>query len=140
MRKIKFRGFTKNCTKNLWIYGDLVHYRKDKLYIIPQNGKCWEKPEDDYKISCDSKFHEVDKNSIGQFTGFKDRFSKEVYEGDILRFEKGDIMYVVWDKEYTGFSLVDPTGDEGSAGISNWYVERTEVIGNIFENKELLDN
>ena len=140
MRKIKFRGFTKNCTENLWIYGDLVHYHKDRVYIIPQNRRCWEKPEDDYKISCDSKFNEVDKKSIGQSTGFKDRLSREIYEGDILKFKKGDIMYVEWDDEYTGFILVDPTGDEGSASIGNWIVEDTEVIGNIFENKELLNN
>ena len=50
MGKIKFRGFTKNCAENLWICGNLVHYRKDKVYIIPQNGRCLKKPEDDYKI------------------------------------------------------------------------------------------
>ena len=139
MRKIKFRGFTRDCIDNEWVYGDLIHYPKDKTYIIPQNGRCWEKPKNDYELPWDSKFHEVDKNSIGQHTGLKDRLSKEIYEGDILKFEKGDIMYVAWDNEYKGFVLIDPVGDEGSAGIGNWILENVEIIGNIFENKELLE-
>ena len=130
MRKIKFRGFSTNFTENEWFEGDLIHYDKDELYIMPQNDRYWDIPHDGIK---------VDKNSTGQSTGLKDRLDKEIYEGDILKFKKGGIMYVAWDDEYKGFVLIDPTGDEGSAGIGNWYVEDTEVIGNIFENKELLE-
>ena len=134
MRKIKFRGFTTDCIDNEWIYGDLIHHDIDETYIIPQNDRYLE-------ITCDitdDDDNRVDETTVGQFTGFEDKNGKEIYEGDILRFEKGDIMYVEWDDEYKGFILVDPTGDEGSASIGNWYVERTEVIGNIFENEELL--
>ena len=131
MGRIKYRGFTKNCTENLWIYGNLLHYRKDKVYIIPQNG-----------ISCDSKFHEVDKNSIGRYTRSKDRFGKEIYEGDILLHIKNKkIKYIEWDEEFRMFDYVDPTGAEKRADDEVWCLEEdTEVIGNIFENKELLDN
>ena len=131
MRKIKFRGFTTNYTDNEWVYGDLIHYDTDEIYIMPQNDKYWDIPNDGER---------VDEITVCQFTGFEDKNGREIYEGDILKFEKGNIMYVEWDDEYKGFILVDPTGDEGSASIGNWYVERTEVIGNIFENIELLNN
>ena len=131
MRKIKFRGFTTNYTDNEWVYGDLIHYDTGEIYIMPQNDKYWDIPNDGER---------VDETTVGQFTGFEDKNGREIYEGDILKFEKGNIMYVEWDDEYKGFILVDPTGDEGSASIGNWYVERTEVIGNIFENIELLNN
>lgn len=129
MRKIKFRGFTTNYTDNEWVYGDLIHYDTGEIYIMPQNDRYWDIPNDGERVV---------KDSIGQHTGLKDRLSKEIYEGDILKFEKGDIMYVAWDNEYKGFVLIDPVGDEGSAGIGNWILENVEIIGNIFENKELL--
>ena len=131
MRKIKFRGFTTNYTDNEWVYGDLIHYDTGEIYIMPQNDKYWDIPNDGER---------VDEITVCQFTGLEDKNGREIYEGDILKFEKGNIMYVEWDDEYKGFILVDPTGDEGSASIGNWYVERTEVIGNIFENIELLNN
>ena len=133
MREIKFRGFTTDCIymDNEWIYGDLIHYDEDEFYIIPQNNSYHDIADDDNRI---------DKQSIGQFTGFKDKNGKEIYEGDILKLidEDGIITYVEWDKEYTGFSLIEPTGHIVSAGMGNWTEEDTEVIGNIFENKELL--
>ena len=131
MREIKFRGFTTNLVNNMWVEGDLIHYDKDEFCIMPQNGRYWDISHDGDRVI---------KESIGQYTGLKDKNGKEIYEGDILRFEKGDIMYVAWDNEYKGFVLIDPVGDEGSAGIGNWILENVEIIGNIFENKELLDN
>ncbi len=47
-------------------------------------------------------------------------------------------MYVRWYKEYVEFKLMGPNDE--TTTLTDWYAEDTEVIGNIFENKELLDN
>lgn len=130
MREIKFRGFTTDCIDNEWVYGDLIHYDTDETYIIPQNDRYWD--ISDYE-------NRVDETTVGQFTGLKDKNGKEIYEGDILELPKGSKRYVEWDDTYKLFVLVDSVGKKVSMSIINWSTENTKVIGNIFENKELLE-
>lgn len=135
MREIKFRGFSKYFTENEWCVGDLIQYDKDEVedeyefYILPQNYKYWDISYDGIK---------VDKDSIGQYTGLKDKYNTEIYEGDILEFSKGGIMYVEWNDDFKMFVLVDPRGKKASLNICIYATEHIKVIGNIFENKELL--
>jgi uncharacterized phage protein (TIGR01671 family) len=73
-----------------------------------------------------------------QYTGLKDKNSKEIYEGDIVKFEK-EIEVVGWNDDHVGFR---PTiGGFVSIGESDQWFNRlsdSEVIGNIYENKDLL--
>ena len=138
MRKIKFRGFSTNFEENEWFEGDLIHYDEDVFCIIEQNYDYHRLIGHPPNTLYDGVI--VDKNSIGQSTGFKDRLGNEIYEGDILEFKDGGIVYVSWDVEYTGFILIDPTGYQETEGIGNWILENVEVVGNIFDNKKLLDD
>jgi hypothetical protein len=67
-----------------------------------------------------------------QYTGLKDKNGKEIYEGDILRF---DFYYRPMVVEYEGWGF-GCIRDDGIKEMPN--KEYREVIGNIYENKELL--
>lgn len=73
-----------------------------------------------------------------QFTGLIDKNGKEIYEGDILIIETGKPMVVGWSDKFVSFVL----NREGWA-FSHWFGESCnpedcEVIGNIYDNPELL--
>jgi uncharacterized phage protein (TIGR01671 family) len=89
---------------------------------------------------------EVEGLIIMQFTGLKDKNGKEIYEGDILE----ENMFVKWCDEQGSYELfLYAFNDDGSdyclacGGDMHWYevAERPcpyEVIGNIYENPDLL--
>ena len=82
-----------------------------------------------------------DEAELMQFTDLKDKNGKEIYEGDIVKEENetGIFIYTIeWEKYDCCFfpkALNFKTGIEQS--MSSIYTE-LEVIGNIYENPELL--
>lgn len=75
-----------------------------------------------------------------QFTGLHVKNGKEIYEGDILQIDV-DKAWVMWNDKYGYFQLV-PIGDYYfDSDVIGQALEYTkpEVIGNIYENKELLN-
>ncbi|BDR81041.1 YopX family protein [Clostridium tetani] len=73
---------------------------------------------------------------VMQYTGLKDKTGKEIYDGDIYHMGDKNIRYVVvWnDTRLIGKQL----GSNSYAGLSYWQ-DKIEIIGNIYENPELLE-
>ena len=70
---------------------------------------------------------------IMQFTGLHDKNGREIYEGDFLISPfTGDPAPVIYDQEYCQFTF---GGAEFNVEVKH---KKLEVIGNIYENPELL--
>lgn len=74
-----------------------------------------------------------------QFTGLKDKNGKEIYDGDIVNggYETAskENYVVAWESRYSGFEPFCLYNDDE---IDYFLTDRCEVIGNIYENSDLL--
>lgn len=146
MREIIFRG--KSTDINKWVYG--FYAGEDCKYpwsptikqanIIQQGSGLW---------------YEVDPKTVGQYTGLTDKNGVKIFEGDILSCDDypytsdGNQNYyakVVWLDENAAFGLYtfkNPTSkvrgvSEGCDYVDDFESDVWEVIGNIYDNPELL--
>ena len=143
-RTIKFRG--KKQTNGVWVYGCLVYSNEIDASIYFQTGNGSVKTMD---------WVYVNPETVGQFTGLYDKNGKEIYDGDIIYSEFPDgsktNCLIGWNEEKSCFGLMDeynyrsklegydfPRFDNAIFCNFLKHSKKFEVIGNIYDNPELL--
>lgn len=124
MREIKFRAWDKK-NKTMVRGESLV---SENVFISPANGNL--------VFSYNAELYLMDNFELMQYIGLKDKNGKEIYEGDLLRdnrIDVDDIYQVCWNS-YSACFMIE-LEDEYLHQILDY----VEVVGNIYENPELLE-
>ncbi|WP_173234101.1 MULTISPECIES: YopX family protein [unclassified Streptococcus] len=109
-------------------------------FFITDNGLIcnMEKPTSDCKLLIPIEKSEL---ILMQSTGLKDKNGKEVFVGDIIKCTRGCLHEVYIEKEYGGTYFGGmPAVYLKDLGEGYAWTEHEEIIGNIYENRELLED
>lgn len=130
MREIEFRIRYRDKT---WYYG--LPISKIKNDTVAFN-------------SFDNSYYDLfaDATTLGQFTGLCDKNGTKIFEGDIIKSHYGSIYIVKYFADWSGFSLklvfLNTEGKliraTGRQHLSKNDCTRLEVVGNVWDNPELL--
>ncbi|GIP55933.1 YopX family protein [Paenibacillus vini] len=129
MREYKFRG--KRVDNGEWVCGNLVTY--------------FNKPSIQDYAQSNGEIFAVDPETVGQYTGLKDRNGKDIYEEDVYYDPNKEMnMVVCYDSIQARYKAVPIELYKANAGNGGWtgYEVKgyAEVIGNIFEDGGLVDD
>lgn len=111
-------------TNSVWRTGLLIALKGNRCAIEESDGSKW---------ACDAK-------TLCQCTGLKDKNGKLIWENDIINFKTSKAV-VIWDKAEWRIKWIKDT--IWRKDLHFWTNEddwKCEVIGNIFDNKELLES
>ena len=134
------------------MYGGLLQFDDEEAYILPYDisGEIYINKPYRFRANdfdCSVMLAKVDPRSIGQFTGLTDKNGKKIFEGDIINYEyetfnkqKILVKYVIQYNAYEARFRAELTNDGIMYDLLAFREtqKRAEVIGNIYDNEELL--
>lgn len=116
-----------------WVQGALLLHDTDAATIFNQH------PADG-----SLQGFEVDPSTLCQCTGLKDKNGKRIWENDIVRDKHGNFYKAFWQNNYYQSSWICIKSAKLPIGAkwSLWNIKsfEIEVVGNIFDNPELLES
>nr|WP_316624579.1 YopX family protein [uncultured Ruminococcus sp.] len=126
MREILFRG--KRKTNGEWIYGDYFRSKicNTELGIRVVHSITFFQNGEEYSYT-------IDPDTIGQYTGLTDKNGKKIFEGDIVKHLSDNMVYLIEYDNRFGMYVSKQKNSSYSGCI------RCEIIGNIYDNPELLE-
>ena len=141
MREILFRGQTRKYGEKVrmgdgqklpgrWVYGGVLQGAGDHSIIY--GGENENDTGEGLEKWC------VYTDTLGQFTGLTDKNGTKIFEGDIVRFDGGTFV-VEFSSCRMGFYFGGRFGRGCVPGFTMTHWEHLEVIGNIHDNRELLE-
>jgi uncharacterized phage protein (TIGR01671 family) len=144
MREIKIRAYAvEEMVNSQWLYGFGVSSLEFTEEFAKQIGR-----KRDWWLYTEQGDYRVYEKSIGQYTGKKDSYNTEIFEGDILGCESNGVnryekRVVCWDSYQAKFKSVPLSTYHSNAGNGGWtgydlYRTNCEVLGNIYEHPDLL--
>jgi uncharacterized phage protein (TIGR01671 family) len=148
MREYLFRA--REIKTKKWVYGGFHEHQPSVTAIGKQ-------PEtealiitdgfSDWNLPIPIEAHVVEKETVGQYTGLKDRDAKRIFEGDIVKDEFGNIGVVRYSDHFLDWRIHFYKGrpdlvdcKEYGVRMFDWVYQKIllEVIGNIHDAPELL--
>ncbi len=145
-RKIKFRVWDKYKKQMYPISSIDYDIFSQEIRIIAvghKNGMCTSYNKNHNSEKCD-----ITALELMQYTGLHDKNGKELYEGDIVKITnknskvismKPIIADIEWSEEYLTYTLITTSVKDAFESLKDYLDEYDiEVIGNIYDNPELL--
>ena len=128
MRKIKFRAW--DSAKKIMRSVANIYTHSHSVFVLVREAAGG--PPELIRTEC-----------LMQYTGVKDKNGVEIYEGDIIRHQSGKYgtdFEIKWSPILCGFTAMQIESGHPSPQLNQGTMSYFEVVGNIYENPELVSN
>ena len=133
MREIKFRAWDKN-DKRIFIDPQMIDFYNKKIGYMQYQTEYM--PDTSYSIPVG--FEEFEYSELMEWTGLYDKNGEDIYEGDIIFESFGEKYYKVIFENGSFKAEFNGDFDEYSFDLIDVVAQGCEIVGNIYENSELI--